>query len=270
MSVTKPLLFILLKVINKFYIVDYLVSFNSIFQFSYFQSVVGISKENFEDLYNKLSWKEEDFKKKLIPLHQLLITMIWLRLYSSLKLLSWIFKIDISTISRYILNILDKLYDVMETEVYIPEKEHRLSQGQFLRRFHITMVLDGTEQKIVTSTCKKKTKITFSGKKKSDTFTKLVGVGLDGQIWYLSPSYGGHLNDLNLVDLAENSIYSKFLTKEEWIIADRGFNGQIKRHILSFNYFKNTEDESVFLKYRSVVENSIAKIKKWQICSLKF
>ena len=73
-----------------------------------------------------------------------------------------------------------------------------------------------------------------------------------------------------MVDLAENSIYSKFLTKEEWIIADCGFNGQIKQHILSFNYFKNTEDEKVFLKYRSVVENAIAKIKKWQICSLKF
>ena len=191
-------------------------------------------------------------------------------MYSFLKLLSWIFQIDVSTVCCYILDILDKLYDELEIEVQIPPLNQRLEQKQYLRRFSIVMVIDDTEQEVVTSTTKKKTTITYSGKKNYHTFTKLIGVGLNGHIWYISPSYGEHLNDLNLVDFPENFIHKKFLTSDEWIIADRGFNGQIDHNILSLTHFKNTDQETDFLKYRSVVENSIAKIKKWQICSMKF
>ena len=85
-----------------------------------------------------------------------------------------------------------------------------MEQKQYLRRFSIVMVIDGTEKEVVTSTTKKKTTITYSGKKNYHTFTKLIGVGLNGHIWYVSPSYGEHLNDLNLVDFPEIFIHKKF------------------------------------------------------------
>jgi hypothetical protein len=69
--------------------------------------------------------------------------------------------------------------------------------------------------------------------------------------------------------MPENFIFIK-LTEQEWIMADRGFNGLAYLKILSYQDFKDTELDSLFLSIRSVVENSIAMIKKWRVCDAQF
>ena len=42
------------------------------------------------------------------------------------------------------IDILDKLYDKLEIKVQIPPLNQRLEQKQYLRRFLIVMIIDGT------------------------------------------------------------------------------------------------------------------------------
>jgi hypothetical protein len=85
----------------------------------------------------------------------------------------------------------EKLYTNLQQEIYIPSEIDRKNQGKYLRKFQVVMVVDGTEQPVVASLEKKKTILTYSGKQKEHTFTKLIGVGLSGRIWFISTSYAG-------------------------------------------------------------------------------
>src|SRR5687767_4905744 len=108
--------------------------------------------------------------------------------------------------------MLKKMHSILQNEIKMPPLSKRLAQQKFIRHFDITMVIDGTEQKIVASTDRRKVTITFSGKKQVHTCTKLIGVGLSGKVWYVSPSYPGHLNDLNLYQFSEKEIFQKYLS----------------------------------------------------------
>ena len=72
---------------------------------------------------------------------------------------------------------------------------------------------------------------TFSGENFYPTFTKLIGVSKDGTIWFISRSYPGSNNDINLANFAENNLKS-LLSAEEKISADQGFKGLNQLSIL--------------------------------------
>ena len=67
--------------------------------------------------------------------------------------------------------------------------------------------------------------ISFIGKYQQHTLTKLIGVGMNGTIWFVGPSYEGSMNDKNLYDLPENWIHQR-LKQHETIGADAGFKGK--------------------------------------------
>ena len=67
-------------------------------------------------------------------------------------------------------------------------------------------------------------KATFSGKKRYHTFTKLIAVTKEGYIWFISKSFPGANNDINLCNFPSNQIF-KCLSKNEKIAADEGFKG---------------------------------------------
>lgn len=169
--------------------------FFSLFQFEYFSTIVGINMNQFWDLFKKFDWNENESSRNatLMPPTQLLITLIWFRQYISMKFLAWIFEVDSSTICRIIGKIMEKLYTILHFNINIPLLLNRIESGSRIGNFLVTMVIDGTEQQIYESLDAKKKNITYSGKKHKHTFTKLIGVSLQGRIWFLSQSYTGKL-----------------------------------------------------------------------------
>jgi hypothetical protein len=205
--------------------------------------------------------------------------MIWLRQYPSLKLLAWIFGVDASTICRTIQDVTKELWNSLGPKLQFPSLVERIEHGKRLGKYFIVLVIDGSEQQILESVVKKKGNITFSGKKKFHTFTKLIGVAPNGRIWFISKSFPGKrlssqvnilgkVSDINLSEMPENFIFN-LLTEDEWIMADRGFGGLIHLKILSYHNFKGTDLDKPFLSICSVEENAIAMIKKWKICDLQ-
>ena len=148
-----------------------------------------MSKENFNFLLMKLDWEEStQLNRKvnfeLTYINRLLLTLLWLRQYPSLKLLAWIFRIDPSTVSRTLLNVLDKLWRFLEPKLEIPSTvTERMLTGKRIGMFFVIMVIDGAEQQVLESIHKYKKNITFSGKKHIHTFTKLIGVSPNGMVY---------------------------------------------------------------------------------------
>jgi len=202
------------------------------------------------------------------------LTLLRLRQALSYRLLSWIFGVSISSVKRYIDNILPLLHDVLSPLVFIPDYNERKKYHYTLNDgYTYAMIIDGMEHCIYSCSDDLIRHSTFSAKKSSHTFTQLIGVNKEGQIWYISKSYPGSVSDFNLSEFPENQIYKK-LTPQEKIAGDQGFRGledvSIYTHISSPKDKDERRFNSEFKHYRSVVENSISQIRKWKICSHKF
>lgn len=94
----------------------------------------------------------------------------------------------------------------------------------------------------------------------------------EGFIWFISRSYPGSINDINLCNFPSNQIY-QYLSQEEKIAGDEGFKGLEHFSIMTQLDAKTPLEDKFnryFKHYRCVVENSIAHIRKWRICSHKF
>jgi hypothetical protein len=116
-----------------------------------------------------------------------------------------------------------------------------------------------------------------SGKKHKHTFTKLIAFFSNEIIYFISQSYNGSKNDLQLAEFPEDSFY-KFLDLDERIGADARYRGLERIHptILPFvqlsNQLELSKEEKEFNNERAsvrvIVENVICQIKKWKCCRL--
>lgn len=159
------------------------------------------------------------------------------------------------------------LDNIFKESIHIPNLAIRYKSWFRIENELYSVIIDGLEQRITSSSDKEVSFHSFSGKKKYHSFTKLLGVNQFGKIWFISRSYLGSLNDLNLASFPENFIFNK-LTKKEKIMGDNGFRG-----LKNLNIYTEFEDEklsSQFKHYRSVVENVIAHIRIFKICSDTF
>jgi hypothetical protein len=253
--------------INKLY--SDKVVFHDLYIYSFFKSVVGITVSQFEKLsttYFALAPHSPYHLDDLGVQEQLLITLAWLRQAFTYKVLGFIFKIDGSTAQRIVKKVLNNLHDLANTEITIPSYEERVEQASVLEGKQFVIVVDGAEQGVMSSNNKLLKNINFSGKKKKHTFTKLIGVNLRGKVEFMSHSYNGSINDLNLIQMPENDI-AKYLTEDEFVLGDAGFRGMEAARVIAYN-----EDEyegaagREFKRLRVVVENTIGAIKRWKIC----
>jgi len=53
----------------------------------------------------------------------------------------------------------------------------------------------------------------------------VIVIGFDGRIYYISMSYPGHLNDIVVCFLIENSSWWELMMWYEWALADKGTKG---------------------------------------------
>jgi hypothetical protein len=239
-----------------------------------FQTLIGLSKRNFEDLVTRLEKSSlistsDDACKKASFKKQLAITLLYLRQGVTFPLLSWIFEMSEATVKEYTTKIINKLYDYFRDEITFPKFDVRKETKKRYQDRDVAVIIDGVEQPIHSPIDRTLSSVTFSGKKKRHTVTKLICVLPTGRICYLSPSYFGSITDGNLASMPENNIAAK-LKENEWIMADRGFRGLEHRKIFTYTNLTPFSLQKKFKKIRVRVENTIGEVKKWKICSMIF
>lgn len=228
--------------------------------------------QEFETLFSKIS--NEISCRKLTKRDCLLMTLIYLRQYIPMSILSWLFQVSTATVS----NVTSKMLDILDNALCIhlqrPKRQTRQENSVQFDDQEVVLVIDGAEQEVHKPSDKKKEQAVYSGKKCYHTFTKLIGVSPKGHIYYLSPSYQGSVSDSAMMVMAENRWF-EHLGKKEFLMADKGFKGLNDFHPTIIPHIGDlTVQEQLYnnrvAEIRIVVENAISMVKKWKICSLEF
>lgn len=249
-----------------------------------FQKLFGLNRLQFEKLLiilesNSAFTSEERGRPfSLNSGEQLLLFLLWLRHYPSQVLIASFFHVSQVTVSRIIQQMINSFELFFDQCLQFPKlRTQREKNNVNFRGQKVSVIVDGTEQEIYLSSNKMIERATYSGKKHKHTFTKLIACSPNGIIYFISQSYNGSKNDLQLAEFPENSFY-KFLDLDEWIGADAGYRGLERIHptILPFVQLSNqpelSKEEKEFnnewASVRVIVENVICQIKKWKCCRL--
>ncbi len=248
-----------------------------------FRSLTGMSLEKFMSLYlslhpiYKMSEKERfsrsnrkrsqggGRKKDLTLEEQLLMTLMYYRLYVSQTFLGLIFNLHNSNVSRQINYISPLLQRIFK----IPERKLKLSEAEISEDKLIEFFIDATEQPIRRP--KKKQKRYYSGKKKKHTLKSQIITDDKGKIKSTSGSVPGSKHDKKLFD--ESKMESE---KEMKFIGDLGYYGsnRIKVPIKKPKKQELTREEKrynrEFARERVLIEHVIGKMKIFQILNQQF
>lgn len=146
---------------------------------------------------------------------QILLTIIWLRLYPTHEVLAFLFGVDPSTVSRMLSRIVKVLAQAGKDTMRMPDpgRKHRRSFDQLLSDLpDLAVVIDSFEQEVrppqtrdAPSPQERKQKQKeadkwYSGKKKKHTIKSQVGVDLHtGAICDVSESVRGPTGDMKLL-----------------------------------------------------------------------
>jgi hypothetical protein len=244
--------------------------FARLWQSPLFKCVVGINISDFLDLrerFLKHSPKESLKENQIGRTERLMLTLTWLRHGISQRFMAFLFECDQATISRILHDTIDQLYDLADEDIQVPEEDERENLSELFEGKQIVLVIDGAEQRVQSSDDKLLQNINFSGKKHLHTFTKLLAVDpIEGKVRFMSGSYPGSVNDLNLVQMPENSL-KHALKQDEYILGDAGFKGMQHERIIAYT---SKEMDGVvdkdFKRIRVIVENGIRSVRRWRIC----
>lgn len=165
-------------------------------------------------------------KSSLTPFHQLLCTLMRLRLGLCLQDLAYRFGVHQSTISRSFSYIIDVLYVKLQPLIIWPEREILLSTMPMCFRKHCpscTVIIDCFEIFLDRPTNLLARAQTYSTYKHHNTIKYLIGVTPQGTVSYISQGWGGRVSDKYLT---ENCNILSYLQPGDTILADRGFDIQ--------------------------------------------
>lgn len=265
------------------------------------KSFAGVTTQEFEELESKAEplWHEQEFnrlnrpnrhraigggqQKTLSFREQLLMTLIWLRLYLVLEALGYLFGVDKSTVSRYTNSVLPVLRQVGESTLGWPEPPKR-GQGKSLGKVFreepdFFAYVDAAEQRIRRSSDNEQQKEDYSGKKKQHTRKTQFTVNEDGVVRDLSPSSPGSKHDRK--HFSDSGTAAK-IPKEIIVGGDSGYQGiqdDLPDHSV-ITPFKNsklhplTEEQKLlnqeFAGGRIIVENTICQFKHFRVLANQF
>ncbi len=214
---------------------------------------------------------------------QLLMTLVWLRLYLNTEALGYFFGVDKSTVSRNTRRMLAALREVGEGTLGWPEPPHR-GQGKSVEEAlqaypDLFAIVDATEQGVRRSGDDKTQREHYSGKKKRHTCKTQLIVNEHGEIRHLSHSTPGSVHDLAHF---RGSEAAGQIPQEVTVGGDAGYDGlgnDLVDHsvITSFKARRNhplTEEQKLlnqeFSRLRIVVENTICQLKHFKALAHQF
>lgn len=208
---------------------------------------------------------------------QLLLTLIWARLYPTYLLLEYLFNIDESTVCRTIQTTTLLLQDKFILPERNRRKGKRISTIEELKEIipDLDVILgDATEQKIPRPLKKRKRQKHHSGKKKAFTVKTQIATNKQGMIVQVSKSIPGRKHDYKL--FKESQLPQK-IPKGVKLYLDSGYQGVNKDFpnldaVIPFKRTRNHKELTRSEKIRNTkqrrirvaVEHTIARLKKYQ------
>jgi hypothetical protein len=258
-----------------------------------FRTCTGISVQTFDELFGDVlplyvqaeehRLSRPDRKRAigaghplgLVARDQLLMTIIWLRLYPIHEVLGYLFGVSDSTVSRIIERVLPLLEQAGRDTMRLPDpgKKHRRQLSDLLTAIpDLTVVVDSFEQRVQRPP---RDNSHFSGKKKQNTLKNQVTVeGHSGYIVDTSPSVPGPTPDLTL--LKDSHLLDR-LPEDVGCAGDQGYLGMDKLRPQTFiprrkprGKERPPEDRvynRAFSAFRVVVEWTIGRVRRFQSLS---
>ena len=260
-----------------------------------FKTFTGVSVSEFETLLMRSTplWVEREQQRLTRPNRQralgggckakfglrdqLLVTLVWLRLYLGTETLGFLFGIDKATVSRYTRAILPVLRQVGDATLGWLEPPKR-GQGKDLAAARaaypdLFAIVDATEQPVQRSQDAEQQKQHYSGKKKRHTRKVQIIVNEHGVVREVSDSVPGAVHDR---ELFRQSGAAAAIPKATITGGDAGYQGMqddLPDHSVITPFKKSkrhplTEDQQLrnqeFSRTRIIVENVLAQFKTLQ------
>jgi len=271
-----------------------------------FRSLTGHSKDDFDALFSQFHaahrLRRHDARANgrkraagagrpaVCPLEtQLLLTLVWLRVYPTFALLGFFFGLHESNAWRTVQQVLATLETLADFAFERPAKERKAlgSARAVMDAFpDVALVIDAKEQRIRRPTRDKdndRQKPFYSGKKKAHTLKNQIAVEPDGTIGALSDSVpGGANHDLTLL---RTSRLLDNLAEGEAGMLDKGYDGITKDYPSTQLYLPHQENKARrnhpltaeqraynrhLSSYRIVVEHTNAQLNQFQSLSQVF
>jgi len=230
-------------------------------------------------------------KHKYALRDRLLMTLFWLKAYTTYELLGFFYDLNKTNIEDNLHLILETLVSMSSFNFERPKAERKKlhSVAEVMEAFpEVRLIIDAKEQRVERPKNKKdkdgnvqdRQKPYYSGKKKTHTLKNQAAVSPTGLIEHASESVpGGATHDVNL--LRQTNLLSE-LDDDEAAMMDKGYDGIAadypdKKLYLPFKARRNhplTEEQKAYnrflAKYRIVVEHTMAQLNKFQILAQRF
>lgn len=211
---------------------------------------------------------------------RLLLTLVWVKLYSSYLVLEYFFGIDESTAFRTIRETIPLLQDRFVFQDPRKSGRKKITSIEELKKLFPGLddiLADATEQVIPRPESKRKRRPYHSGKKRKFTLKTQIATQRNGLIIHVSPTVGGRTHDYKLF---KKSHLPEIIPKDATAYVDNGYQGikkdypnltvsiPFKRHrghpdLTRSEKIANKKQRRVRIK----VENSIALLKKYRVLS---
>lgn len=219
-------------------------------------------------------------KPSLAAREQILLTVIWLRLYPTHDVLGFLFGISQPTVGRYIQHVLPVLEQMGRDTMRLPDpgRKRRRKLPELLHDVpEIHVVVDTFEQVIQRPQHSSERDPYYSGKKRSHTLKSQVTVqGETGYIADIAESVPGRQADITL--LKQSGVLRR-LPEGVGCLCDSAYQGVAKLHPLGRSPFKRLGGQAppltdgqlaynhAFASQRIVVENTLCRMRCFQCLS---
>jgi hypothetical protein len=216
-------------------------------------------------------------KSALVAREQILLTVIWLRLYPTHDVLAFLFGISQPTVGRYIRHVLPVLEQMGCDTMRLPDpgRKRRRQLPDLLRDIpEIYVVVDTFDQTVQRPKQAAERDAYYSGKKRSHTMKSQVTVqGETGYIADVTDSVPGRRADITL--LQQSGLLPR-LPPSVGCLCDSAYQGVAKLHRLGRSPFKRLGGEAppltdaqlaynrAFASQRMVVENTLCRMRCFQ------
>jgi len=208
---------------------------------------------------------------------QLLLTVVWLRVYPTHEVLGYLFAVSDSTVSRIIQRVLPLLEQAGRDTMRMPDpgrKQRRTLPDLLHDTPELAVVIDSFEQKVQRPKVAEERDGWYSHKKRAHTAKAQIGVDeTTGQIVEVSASVPGRTHDLTL--LKQSGLLGR-LPDGVGALGDLAYQGIRDLHPLAacprkkpWGKDKPRPPEDIaynraFSQRRIVVENTINRLRRYQ------